>query len=126
MDTLSSLPDDAYIIVFEGLDMYDLGRMATVNRHASLQVTLMNNRVTSLSLYRWRHWTDSNILRLLSRYNNLTSVSFKRCKQFSSFVAIPSACPKLESLNLAGCTSVLLCSIVDNESLSRLMMDVYG
>jgi hypothetical protein len=108
IDTLSGIPDDAYIMVCEALDMYDIARLCVVNHHASSQVELMNNRVLSLSLYRWRHWSDSNILRLISRYKNITSLSFKKCKQFSSFVAIPSAAPLLQSLNLAGCTSVCI------------------
>lgn len=104
-DPLGALPMDAFFKICDYLDIFGVGVLSVLSRECHRQAAEVQSKVTQLTFTRFRSWPDQKILGMIACFPNLTSLSLRKCENFLSFVALPSACanPCLTSLNLADC-----------------------
>jgi F-box domain len=104
-DLLTSLPNDALLMICDMLDHFALASLRCVSRASYEVVQQVFESVNDMNFYRYWYWPDWRMLNMLKQFPQLQTVSLRACEGFESFeqlAHILSRAP-IYRVNLSGC-----------------------
>lgn len=117
-DILSNVPADVFAIICDYLELFELGRVAQMNRTCNRLTAAAFDRWKSFNMAKFRTWGDIRMLRLLHKFTKLESVSMANmCDE--DVIPLVSWLPSLQALDLSHAT-------ISDDALETVCQSAHG